>query len=252
MRRIFVYISSILLCLLLTTVSAQKKKNKPIVVPPDSTVWLNGFTVQADVGSLITSTLMSGDSYSSEAAIQMDLKHRIFPTFELGVAGANKLTPDNIGFKTNGTFERLGVDFNLRKRKIDSKPTNNLFIAGLRIGMSHFNYNVTNVQVTNDYWGGSVPLNYMNQTSSKIWYEIVVGVQVEVLKNVFMGWTIRNKNLISQDIPGVIAPWYIPGFGQNNGSNWGFNYTLGYHFGPKNKYIKSKKVLLNQKQLNKQ
>ena len=247
MRRIFVYISSILLCLLLTTANAQKKKNKPIVVPPDSTVWLNGFTVQADVGSLITSTLMSGDTYSSEAAIQMDLKHRILPTFEFGVAGANKLTADNSGFKTNGTFERFGVDFNLRKRKIDSKPTNNLFIAGLRIGMSHFNYNVTNVQITDDYWGGSVPLNYMNQTSSKIWYEIVVGVQVEVLKNLFMGWTIRNKNLISQDIPGVIAPWYIPGFGQNNGSNWGFNYTLGYHFGPKNKYIKSKKILLNQK-----
>ena len=250
MRRIFVYISSFFLCLLLITANAQKKKNKPIVVPPDSTVWLNGFTVQADIGSLLTSTLVSGDTYSSEAAIQMDLKHRIFPTFEFGVAGANKFSNDNIGFKTNGTFERFGFDFNLRKRKIDSKPTNNLFIAGLRIGMSHFNYNLTNVLITDDYWGGTVPLNFLNQSSSKVWYEIVIGVQVEVLKNVFMGWTIRNKNLISQDITGQVAPWFIPGFGQNNGSNWGFNYTLGYHFGPKNKYIKHK-VLLNQKKTTK-
>ncbi|MDP4238889.1 MAG: DUF6048 family protein [Bacteroidota bacterium] len=246
MRRIFVYISSLLLCLAVNTAIAQKKK--PIPIPPDSTRWLNGFTVQADVASLMTSTLMSHVTYSAEGGIQLDLKHRIFPTLELGVAGADKISTDNIGYKTNSLFERIGVDFNLRKRKIDSKPTNNLFIAGVRLGMSHFNYDVTNVTIADNYWGSSVPLNYLNQSVTKIWYEFVVGVQVEVIKNFYMGWTIRNKNLISQDALGKVAPWYIPGFGQNNGSSWGFNYTLGYHFGPgpKKKNSRTVQTLPNQ------
>ena len=118
MRRIFVYISSFLLCLTVSTAIAQKKKQ--IEIPQDSTRWLNGFTVKVDAASLVTSSLMNSSSYSTEGGIQLDLKHKLFPTIEFGIAGANKLASDNISFKTNGVFERIGIDFNLRKRKKDS------------------------------------------------------------------------------------------------------------------------------------
>jgi len=249
MRRIFVYISSLLLCLAVNTVVAQKKKQ--IVIPPDSTRWFNGFTIQVDAASLVTTSLMTNSFHSMEGGIQLDLKHKIFPTLEFGTAGATKSSTDNIGFKTNGFFERIGIDFNLRRRKVDSKPTNNLFIAGIRLGVSHFNYDVTNVTIADNYWGSSLPFNYLNQPTTKIWYEFVVGVQVEVLKNFYMGWTVRTKSLISQDVLGKVAPWYIPGFGQNNGSNWGLNYTLGYHFLSPKKHFKTNKVIPSQ-QINNQ
>lgn len=244
MQRIFVFISSLLLCILVSTTIAQKKKQ--IIAPQDSTKLLNGFIVHIDAASLITSTLMGKTTYSTEGGIKIDLRHRMFPTFEIGVAGANKLTSDNIGYKTNGLFERIGIDFNLGKKKKDSKPTNNLFIAGLRLGMSNFKYNITNLTVNDNYWGSTEPINFSNQPSTKIWYEIVAGVQVEVFRNFYMGWTVRNKNLISKDVPGEIAPWFVPGFGINNGTNWGFNYTLGYHFLSKKKVLNNK-PFLNQK-----
>ena len=249
MRRIFVYIISlssiILLCLPVTTVMAQKKKQ--ISIPADSTRWLNGFIVNVDVASLVTSTFMSNGIYSSEAGIQLDLKHKFFPTLEVGVAGANKVSNDNINFKTNGLFERFGVDFNLRKKKPDSKPTNNLFTAGIRLGRSNFNYNVTNVLIADNYWGGSTLIDYPTQNATKIWYEFVVGVQVEVIRNFYMGWNIRVRNLLSKDIAGEVSPWYIPGFGQNNSSNYGFNYTMGYHFLQQKKPVKKTNVILIQK-----
>lgn len=226
------------------------QKEKKIAIPADSTRWLNGFTVNVDVASLVTSTFINNGMYSSEAGIQLDLKHKFFPTFEVGVAGANKVSNDNINFKTNGLFERFGIDFNLRKKKPDSKPTNNLFTAGIRLGMSNFKYDVTNVTITDNYWGGSTSIDYRNQNASKIWYEFVVGVQVEVIKNFYMGWNIRVRNLISKDISGVVSPWYIPGFGQNNGSNYGFNYTLGYHFWPQKKIAKKTNVIVIQKKEN--
>jgi len=249
MRRIFVYISSLLLCLLVVNTTVAQKK-KQIAIPADSTKWLNGFTVHLDVGSLAMSSLLNNGTYSTEGGIQLDLKHRIFPTFELGVAGANKHSTDNIGYLTNGMFERIGVDFNLQKKKKDSKPTNNLFTAGLRLGMSNFKYNLTNVVITDNYWGGTEIKNY-TETPTKIWYEIVVGVQVEVLKNFYMGWSIRDKNLISSEFSGESAPWFIPGFGINNGTNWGFNYTLGYHFWPQKKILKNTKTLLLQQKTTK-
>ena len=249
MRRLFVYlISSLLLCLSVNTAMAQTKKQ--IAIPADSVRWLNGFTVNVDVASLVTSTLINNGIYSSEAGIQLDLKHKFFPTLEVGFAGANKTSNDNINFKTNGLFERFGVDFNLRKKKPDSKPTNNLFTAGLRLGMSNFNYDVTNVTITDNYWGETTSINYPTQKTSKIWYEFVLGVQVEVIKNLYLGWNIRIRNMISKDIPGEVAPWYIPGFGKNTGSNYGFNYTLGYHFWPQKKIVKKTNVIIIQKKEN--
>lgn len=225
MQKIFVYISSLFLCLLTLTVEAQKSKKAP---EKDNTPLFNGLTIQADAASLVSSLLSNGETYSYEAGVQVDLKHKFYPIFELGYGGANKTSNNDINFKTNGLFGRIGVDINLLTPKKDKKPTTNLFLAGIRLGMSGSPYSVTNVVITDNYWGRSEILNFPNQTSTKIWYEIVAGVRVEVTKNIFMGWTIRSKNMLSQDVTGNVTPWYIPGFGINTAGNWGLNYTIGY------------------------
>lgn len=211
---------------------AQKIKTKPTLATDSIVVpFFNGIIVQGDVASVASSILSKGETHSYEGSAQIDLKHKFYPTVELGYADANKLTNDNIGFKTNGLFWRGGIDFNLLKQKKDSKPTNNLLLLGLRLGMSSFNYNVTNVTITDDYWGGtSQTLNYNNVSTTKIWYELAGGIRVEVLKNIYMGWTIRLKTLLSTDADGAVTPWYIPGFGTNKSSNLGLNYTVGYKF----------------------
>jgi hypothetical protein len=63
-----------------------------------------------------------------------------------------------------------------------------------------------------------------------LWFEIVAGIRVEIAKNIFMGWTARNKNLIGEDQIGIMSPWFIPGFGKTTGSAWTVNYAIGYKF----------------------
>ena len=227
-KNISKYISSLIFCLTFLTVNAQKK----IIESSDTikTPLYNGFLIQADIASVVTSALSNGVTYSYEAGIQVDLKHKYYPVIELGFAGANKTTSENIGFITNAPFGKIGIDFNILKKKKDSKPTNNLFLMGVRLGMTNFNYKLTNVTITDNYWGGSEVVLAGTNTTSKMWWEIVAGVRVEVVKNIYMGWNVRIKNLLSQDAVGVVSPWYIPGFGINTASNWGFNYTIGYHF----------------------
>jgi hypothetical protein len=207
--------------------NAQVKKEKKEQPKP---LELNGISVQGDIASLANTVITNGERYSFEGSVQAELNHKFFPIFEAGFAGANKTSPIDINYSTTGLYGRLGVDFNLLKKKKDSKPTNNLFLAGLRLGVSNFNYNISNIAITDDYWGGTQIINYSNQTTTKIWFEIVAGIRVEVLKNIYMGWMVRNKNLISQDVTGQPAPWYIPGYGINNSSNWGVSYTIGYKF----------------------
>lgn len=237
MSKILKYISSLILCFVVVySVQAQKTKTEAktktkIVADTIKTPLFNGITVQGDLISAASSMLSSGETYSYEGALQADFKHKYLPVLEFGYAGADKLTSDNIGFKTNALFGRLGLDFNLISQKKDKKPTTNLFLVGFRLGMSKFNYNITNVSITDDYWGGSQAMLYNNLSTTKIWYEIVVGIRVEVIKNIFMGWTVRSKSLLSKDADGNVTPWYIPGFGINNGkSNTVINYTIGYKF----------------------
>lgn len=232
MRNIFIYLFSFLSILLPIESNAQSKKEntkKQERKQPEH-LSFNGLFVQADVASLATSVITSGQEYSSEASCQLDLSHKLLPVVELGYGGANKLSMAGFGFTTAAMYGRVGVDLNIMNSKKDAKPTNNLFLAGIRIGATHFNYNITNVVLNDDYWGGTETMNYINEPSTKIWFEIVAGIKVEVFKNIYMGWNIRNKNLIVQDTPGLPAPWYIPGFGINNGTQWGFSYVIGYKF----------------------
>ncbi len=226
-RSIYAFIISLFLCSVAITGHAQKK-DQPSESP--KIPLLNGIYVYGDVAPVITSTILNNSTYSFEGGAQINLKYKYFPVFEAGIGGANKLSTNNIGFKTIGPFARIGVDLNLLKQKDNTKPVNNFFLAGVRLGFSNFRYNITNAVVTDDYWGETRTINYTDISATKVWAEVVAGVKVETFKNIYMGWQIRKKFLFSQDASGSPSPWYIPGFGIKDGSNWGFNYTIGYKF----------------------
>lgn len=236
MQRIFVYTSSLILCLFVSMAQAQKTIKTPEII---KTPFFNGITVQADVASVATSLLSNGDTYSYEVSAQADFRHKLFPVIEIGYAGADKLTTDNIGFKTNGLFERIGLDINMISQKKDSKPTTSLFLLGFRLGMSNFNYDISNITITDEYWGGTQSVPYNNVSTTKFWYELTAGIRVEVVKDIYMGWTVRKKKLLNKDADGSVTPWYIPGFGISDNS-LGFNYTIGYKL-----HLPAKKKPLN-------
>ncbi len=190
-----------------------------------------GLRVDVDLSPVITNLVYNGQKYSYEAGIYADLKQKYYPAVEIGFAGADITTTEAVVFKTSGMFGRVGVDFNLMKPKKDKQPTNNIFFAGVRLAFSPFSYNITNINVPNDYWGSPVTQNFNNETTTKVWFEIIAGMRVEISKRIYMGWTARNKNLFGEDVAGEVQPWYIPGFGtKGTGKNWGINYSIGYKF----------------------
>ena len=208
---------------------AKSEEKKAVVQLPERN-WWSGLMLQVDAASLLQSTLLKTDRYSVEGSAQLGFRKKLYPVFEIGFAGAEKEMKSLATFKTNAPFSRIGLDVNLLTPKPDAKPSNNLFLIGARLGYTNFSYSVNNLIITDPYWKQSEIRNYPDQSANKLWYELVAGVKVEVYKNLYLGWSIRSRNLLSKETSGAVSPWYIPGYGLNGSANWGFNYTIGYLF----------------------
>ncbi|MDD4489655.1 MAG: DUF6048 family protein [Paludibacter sp.] len=228
MYNIYRYCFSLLLVCCVTTLTGQKVDSEK----KDSTnkFELNSLRVEVDVSPIITTFLNRGDIYQYESAIQAEINNRFYPVFEIGYAGANKLTTSGINYQGNAIFYRLGMDFNLIKNQIDKNKFTNYFLIGARLGHTNFNYKMQNITFENEYWDNNFQKNIQGE-SFNLWFEISAGIRVEIYKRVYIGWTARIKNLITKTDLGDYKPWYIPGFGINgDGSVWAFNYMLGYKF----------------------
>ncbi|SEW23554.1 DUF6048 family protein [Chitinophaga arvensicola] len=244
----FSLISSILLSV------AATAQNKPANVKADTThkLILTDTTHKAHIDSAHGAVLVHKDSswyipgglrigvdlsriasaiyypYRKEFTVVADarINSNLYVAFEGGYANT-PYSDTNYTYKGNGMFVTLGVDYNFLKRQYVTEK--NIFYGGFRYGFSHFNYAVPTYNIKNSYWGdnlsGSVPKTNVNAH----WVELLVGLKVEVLKNFFMGWNIRERILINNVKTDNMTPLVIPGFG--NGAKravFDVQYTVSY------------------------
>jgi hypothetical protein len=156
-----------------------------------------------------------------EAAVNVRLAQRYYPTLELGYAGGRTTKGDSIAYNGHGGFFRVGVDICPLKKHPESPHA---LLVGIRLG--------TAVQ---DYSNGT---DLRSGLAADCWGEIVLGCQVEIAKvnktAFYMGWMGRVKFLFTRDKEGLPAAdmtaVYIPGYGKRDNIGWGVNYYLGWSF----------------------
>lgn len=218
--------------------SGQKNKDKDN--KKTETVYFplyNGLTVSADLYG-VGEKMFGGDLLSSEIAVEANLKNRFLPVLELGYGTTNNRSEKGIHYKSSAPYFRIGLNYNTMYKK--GKP--NFLYVGLRYGFTTFSYNISNISVEDNIfgenienpslidniWGGDVPFNHTGLKSSMHWYEFLVGVRTKVYKNFYMGWTIRMKYRLSASLNKYGDPWYVPGFGKYDSSQFGLTYSLIY------------------------
>ena len=156
------------------------------------------------------------------------ISKRFFLAAELGYL-ENTDYEDFFDFTTNGSYIKVGADFNAYKNWIGME---NIIVVGLRYSFSTFN------QTVNQYTVNAAPfLPEKNITDSTKydnlnaqWAEFVLGMKVEVLHNVFLGFSFRGNVLISSKQPDNFKNLFIPGFNKVylNDNGFSFNYTISY------------------------
>jgi len=138
-------------------------------------------------------------------------------------------------YKSDGTFLRVGLDYNFFN--VDELGNNDNILAGLRYGAGIQEHESPRYQVDDAYWGdfeskNGLPLSSVNSH----WVELVFGLRSEVMKNFYMGWTVRLKQLLVVNTEDVLEPYTIPGYGhRDNETNLSFTYTIEYQIPFKSK-----------------
>ncbi len=141
---------------------------------------------------------------------------------------------EQINYTTTGNYIKLGFDYNLFK---NWKGMNNAIYLGLRIGNSFHKQKVNEYEPyqINHYWPTEIikkgPEIREQDALSARWVEVVTGIKVKIINNIYMGFSLRLNRLMSDIRPDNFDNLYIPGFNKKTDDNvWGagFNYTITY------------------------
>lgn len=145
-----------------------------------------------------------------EAFISYDFDEKRSLSFSLGSLNY-KYNQYNYTYSNNGTFARLGMDFNLLKPE---KAMGKYWAGiGLKYGLSRYN-STTSMLSKENYWG----VTTMSIPTKKNWghfVEVDPGIKAELFKNFSVGWNISIRMLVHSGGSKDLKPIYLPGFGNS-------------------------------------
>lgn len=226
-----------------TKLSAATKTDTLIPVKKDR----YGLRVGVDLYKL-TRGLYDENYKGIELVGDYRITKKYFLAAELG--SENKTTEDDrLNTTTKGTYLKAGFDYNFYENWLDME---NIISIGLRGGFSTFSQELNSYKTYNayPYWGELSPKTsgetFNGLTAS--WIEVVLGVKVKVINNIFVGFSLRMNGLVFDKKPSDnFENLYIPGFNRTYAGNFGagFNYTVTYFVPLYKKTVKPKEKIKN-------
>ena len=137
---------------------------------------------------------------------------------------------DNLNFTTKGTYIKVGFDYNAYENWLKE---DNMLYAGMRYAVSSMNHKLNhyNIYDQSNYYGqNNVISNKEFKSLSASWVEVIGGIKLEVINNLYAGFSLRIHYLVSNKKPENFDNLYIPGFNKTYDGNFGasLNYTISY------------------------
>jgi hypothetical protein len=137
-----------------------------------------------------------------------------------------KIKTPYVDYNGRGSYSRVGIDYNLLEAQ--NKTDKDIFIVGIRYGFSLAHQQV-NQYLIDQYWGQTAG-GFGNQSYFAHWGEFVLGIKGEILRNIYMGWTVRGKIKFNNADLGMPPVYFIPGYGKaDKGFALDFTYSVYYN-----------------------
>ncbi|MGY0392260.1 DUF6048 family protein [Bizionia sp. KMM 8389] len=225
-------ISTLLVCLLFCSVSFAQNDSIPEANTEDGPKKTEkyGLRVGGDVSKLIRSFL-DDDFKGFEIMGDFRITEKWYIAGEFGIEEKTTET-DYINSTASGTYIKVGADYNAYENWLGMS---NLIYGGFRVAGSNFSQerNSFGVYSTNQYWSpqftSDEPQKYSNLNA--IWAEVITGLKVEVLPNLYLGANVQFKYLITQKEPDNFENISIPGYNKTYDSGsfgFGYGYNISY------------------------
>ena len=187
-------------------------------------------------------TNFENDFQGLEIVGDLKINRRIYIAAELGNEKKSQQT-EQINFTTNGSYIKIGIDYNFFN---NWKGMDNSLFVGIRFSNSIHKHSINEYTLYENYSGVDFKNSYFERATIKNgfligeteqlnsnWIEILFGTKVEVLKNFYIGASIRLHRLLNNSQPRNFGNLYAPGFNKivdDNRFGGSFNYTLNYKF----------------------
>jgi hypothetical protein len=173
------------------------------------------------------SSFLLGGRTGFEAQADLEFKKDFFLVLEPGFLTAS-YSDTTFNYKSNGTYLRLGIERNfLNNPKFKG---NEVVTIGLRYGISRMQNSASNILIPPSYWNQeSNWVSIPEQSFWAHWIEVKAGIKAELVKNLFIGWSVAGRVMLSSGHPSNMTPYLIPGFGRGDRKTTaGFNYYIAY------------------------
>lgn len=229
------YIISIILLFVFVDGFTQQQKDSLFTKKADTVVYKTnyGLRLGVDISRPILASFNS--NYTGfEIVGDYRIKKNLYIAAEIGFE--EEITREfNVSNSTSkGNYIRLGLNHNAYTNWLDM---NNEIFVGYRYGFALFDQtlnsytpNVSDADNSNYFLANEKIANITESSLNAHWSELMVGIKVETLKNLFIGFSVSYKVLMSVKEPDNFKTLYAPGFNRifESNSGFGFNYTISY------------------------
>lgn len=160
--------------------------------------------------------------------------YRVYKNYYLAAELGNEkmgFGEGNLQVTANGSYIKVGVDYNAYENWTGME---NLIYVGARYGFATFSQNLEqySVYTNSQFFSPNIiegPFETSGLTAS--WLELLVGMKVEVLNNLFLGGNIQLKRRVTQSTPNNFDNLVIPGFNRTydeSSFGVGYSYNISY------------------------
>ena len=228
------FISICLLFVVAENFSQKQNKDTSLNKEKDTLVYKTnyGLRLGIDISRPILASLNGGYT-GYEILGDYRIKKNLYIAAEVGYE--EKTSAEDYSNSTSkGNYIRLGVNLNAYNNWLDM---NNEVFVGYRYGFSLFDQtlnsytpNISDAE-NNNYF--LADLNTTSRTATNLnahWSELMIGLKAETFNNLFVGFSVSYKILMSVKEPDGFKTLFAPGFNRIFESNtgFGFNYTISY------------------------
>lgn len=192
---------------------AKKQTEKPPL--------LRGFSAGFDLCGAAMALIGKWGQY--EGTLRAAVGRRFYPVIEGGL-GVSDHTGESTGirFKVSAPYFRLGLDYDMcNTPSIDGR-----IFLGARYAFSAFKYSVQAPAIDDPYYETRLPVSYDGLKGFDQWIELCGGLEAHLWGPVYAGWSLRYKLRISDKKSALGSPWYVPGYGRNDGHALGGSFTI--------------------------
>ena len=228
------FISICLLFVVAENFSQKQNQDTSLNKEKDTLVYKTnyGLRLGIDISRPILASLNGGYT-GYEILGDYRIKKNLYIAAEVGYE--EKTSAEDYSNSTSkGNYIRLGVNLNAYNNWLDM---NNEIFVGYRYGFSLFDQtlnsytpNISDAE-NNNYF--LADLNTTSRTATNLnahWSELMIGLKAETFNNLFVGFSVSYKILMSVKEPDGFKTLFAPGFNRIFESNtgFGFNYTISY------------------------